>query len=371
MLSQENPQKTTPAEKKRLRDRRAQQNLRDKKLRHTQELEQKVAYCEEYHSDAGVQRLLQHIEGLRQQNEVLVSRQRQLSALVGSWEDAPRANGRASETAYPQAEKGNGYRWNGDSASSEAQRSSTGGIDAPNDHSPSSATDISSSRALSEPQSRSTPQSPAWSILPLHTDNFASPSTISCPWFASPDIIATSPDTPSSPLDILYGSRTNPLANMIHKRLRRRPVRDPECLALGWTIYHMSKWLFSPTPQRYATLPSFLKPTREQLELAHPMNLDFIVFPRVRVNMIRNWRVYLLPRKREDLFGLYCCCAKVRWPWGEGILERDADNELRIRADFYETFMREDGWGITAEFLRAYPDVVEGVDMAAIHYEVV
>ncbi|KAL2826761.1 hypothetical protein BJY01DRAFT_255896 [Aspergillus pseudoustus] len=141
------PHRTTlAAEKKRLRDRRAQQTLRDKKLRHTRALEEqvaalqeKVAICEQYHADTdnGVGRLLQCIDNLRRRNEVLVKRQRALRGLVGEWEREDSAqlgqegwsedalvSGPALENAYGHgAEKvsRNGYNVNG---SHEARLSS-------------------------------------------------------------------------------------------------------------------------------------------------------------------------------------------------------------------------------------------------------
>ncbi|PYH88135.1 hypothetical protein BO71DRAFT_488993, partial [Aspergillus ellipticus CBS 707.79] len=82
----QSPSSLSAAEKKRLRDRRAQQALRNKKLKHTTQLEDKVAHCERYHDDSTAQHLLQVIEGLQQQNELLRQRQDSLKALVGSWD---------------------------------------------------------------------------------------------------------------------------------------------------------------------------------------------------------------------------------------------------------------------------------------------
>ena len=74
-------------DRKRLRDRRAQQTLRDKKLRHPAKLEEQVAHCDQYHNDKGMQRLLEVISGLRAENNALLGRQGAAKSLVTSWDE--------------------------------------------------------------------------------------------------------------------------------------------------------------------------------------------------------------------------------------------------------------------------------------------
>jgi hypothetical protein len=68
---------------------------------------------------------------------------------------------------------------------------------------------------------------------------------------------------------------------------------------------------------------------------------------------------------------MFACCTKIRWPWGEDILERDDRNELRIKKRFFDTFMSQSGWGLTPEFIRRYPDLVEGMDIREIEFALV
>jgi hypothetical protein len=192
---------------------------------------------------------------------------------------------------------------------------------------------------------------------------------VSCPWFAYPEQIIPCPNTPSSPLDILYGTKSNPLADMIHAALQRRPIRDPERLGIGWLTYHISRWIISPSPTAYDLLPPFIRPVRGQMRIAHPLVLDLLPWPKVRLNLIHRWHFYC--NDRDDLFGMFACCTKIRWPWGEGILERNDENELCIKPTFYETFMSESGWGLTPEFIDRYPDLVAGIDISSLVFEVV
>ncbi|OJJ67247.1 hypothetical protein ASPBRDRAFT_69297 [Aspergillus brasiliensis CBS 101740] len=323
------------AEKKRLRDRRAQQTLRTKKQQYTTQLEDKVAHCERYHDDSGTQHLLQVIEGLQRENQVLRTRQEGLKTLITSWEDPS-----PPHLLHPQPPTQ---------------------LPLPPIH---STTTTSSSPQPNKEDSDSI--SPLYSLLPLHSD-FPSlnPSLI---WLTLPPSTITSCPPSPHPLDLLYGTKTNPLANTIYISSLRRPLRDPERLAFGWLGYHYTKWLLNPNPETFAQLPTFMHPVEEQLRIAHPTSLDLIIWPEIRVTLIREWEVYA--RQRDDLFGFLACCMKVRWPWGESLLERDEGNELVMKTRFKEVIMCKEGWGITREFVGVWPDVVRGVDVGEVLMEI-
>ncbi|KAL4737189.1 hypothetical protein BDV11DRAFT_160104 [Aspergillus similis] len=73
------------AEKKRLRDRQAQQSLRDKRSRIIRKLEEKAAFCGAYHNDYAAQMLLQENHVLRRQIESFMQHEELLRHLAQSW----------------------------------------------------------------------------------------------------------------------------------------------------------------------------------------------------------------------------------------------------------------------------------------------
>jgi hypothetical protein len=356
------------SEKKRLRDRRSQQTLREKKLRHVAKLEEKVAHCEQHHSDQGVQHLLQVINGLRKQNEALVTRQKSLKSLVNSWETELDESAPTDDSPHDLSSVFE------EMSNREAQFSLQTNFNEPTpQHGISSLLNTPISASSTPPQFQSSfmeplsaETTPPWKQIPPHTDNFTARTMMSCPWFI-PELILPCPDVPDSPLDLLYGTKTNPLADMIHTALQRRPIRDPERLGSGWLTYHFSRWVLAPSPETYNRLPVFLRPVQGQMTIPHPLVLDFLPWPRIRLNMIRRWHVY--GKDRDYLFGLLACCVKLRWPWNEKILERNERNELCIKKAFYDLFTSESGWGLTPDFIRRYPDLVEGMDINQIVIE--
>ncbi|KAJ5951248.1 uncharacterized protein N7479_009661 [Penicillium vulpinum] len=356
-------------EKKRLRDRRSQQTLREKKLRHAAQLEEKVAHCEQHHNDQSVQRLLQVIKGLRKQNDTLLTHQKSLKSLVNSWEIEPdesilsdhsRQDLSSLYTEISNREAQFALQTNFNESIPEQARNHF--LNAPI---PTVSTPSQIPSPCLEPLSDE--HMPLWKQIPPHVDDFSTKTLISCQWFLYPELIIPCPDVPNSPLDFLYGTKTNPLADMIHTALVRRPIRDPERLCTGWLTYHFSRWIIAPSPETYGRLPVFLRPVQGQMTLPHPLVLDFLPWPRIRLNLIRRWHLY--SKDRDALFGFMACCVKIRWPWNETILERDERNELCIKKAFYDMFMSESGWGLTPEFIRRYPDLVEGMDISQIVIE--
>ncbi|KIW74777.1 hypothetical protein Z517_11547 [Fonsecaea pedrosoi CBS 271.37] len=209
-----------------------------------------------------------------------------------------------------------------------------------------------------------TPSLPRWSLTPNNTSEDPL-SKASSPWFDSPSAVAASPEEPE-PLDLLFGSCQNFLANSIHTALRKSRVAEPERLAIGWLLYVFSKWRVHPTPESFARIPPFLWPIPEQIQQAHPVNLDMILWPALRLNLIRMADITQLP----NIFDMMSCCLKVRWPWGQEILEASENDGLKMRDEFYKVFSRVEGWGLTPEFINAYPNLLDGLSVDSVTYTV-
>ncbi|TQV93251.1 hypothetical protein IF1G_07829 [Cordyceps javanica] len=351
-------------EKKRARDRRSQQSLRDRKQMRIDELEGLVAQCKERHQayDA-LDAYAREMSALRQQNRSLVQRQELLKSLVLSW----------GEPGLVVAAEG---EWTGGNPPAlghppciRTTPAQTGGATAVyNAAQPHAEIARQPKTLVASDGARPPPPPPSWSLIPPHDDDFSNLETLAgCPWFGHAELIRGCPDTPHSPLDILYGSRLNPLADMIYSTSNRRPFREPERLATGWMAYLFTRWVCNPCPATYGRMPSFLRPVGAQLEITHPMVLNLVPWPAVRIALIRAW-----PRYRDnyrDFFGLFACCIRIRWPWGDNVLERASDNTLVMRDDFYKILMSESGWMVTKDFVDQYPALFAGINVASILYE--
>ena len=80
-----------------------------------------------------------------------------------------------------------------------------------------------------------------------------------------------------------------------------------------------------------------------QLQRVHPLTLDMLIWPQMRTNLVRLWEKYDF----AELMGFFSCCVKVRWPWGVDVLERDEDDNLRMKSEFLEVVFQESGLGLT------------------------
>lgn len=202
---------------------------------------------------------------------------------------------------------------------------------------------------------------PVWMVLPL--GNINDPTNIDlCPWLACPDVIKTLPDLPN-PIDLLFGTRTNPVANAVHVALRARGYAAIERLAIGWLLYTYTKWRTDPTEDRFRVLPRFFQPTVTQISKPHCVALDNLLWPELRDNAIN---LLVDEAEMNEMFDLFTLCLKVRWTRREEILEPDENNVLKLNPDFLSTFTQVSGWALLPAFPQRYPDLCRDMDLPAI-----
>ncbi len=168
-----------------------------------------------------------------------------------------------------------------------------------------------------------------------------------------------------SPIDLLYGSKHNHLAAWIHRSLRRWSLRESERLAIGWLIYTFTKWRAEPTVERYARLPDYYRPVAEQILTPHPSYMDIMLWQRLRANSIAKSGGHDM----DNVIRMLASCLRVRWPSGEDLLELGDDGQVHMRQEFFDVITRVEGWGLTPEFIQAFPELVDGLDIFSIVYK--
>lgn len=354
--------------KKRARDRRAQQNQRDKRNEQIKSLQEQLTRMESL-----AMQLTCECESLRQENKQLRARQDTVSQVVKSWDPVASSSSGARRIDETSPSSSTSITTNPPSLPSlpslplppDGQFWSqwSENTDNPVGTGPSS---MDPSSPPSPPPPPPSPSRGPWANIPIHTATDIVVTEPFTEWLQRPDLARSSPDQPQ-PTELLYGSKTNFLANLINQSLRSWPCRDPERLAAGWLIYQLIKWILGPSPERYARLQGFQHPVPEQLSgHGHAHFVDFVHWPALRARMIRHAGVY----NPQDVLGMYLCCVKLRWPWGQNFLEPEVDGTLRMRQDFLATITRLDGWGLTDDFLQRFPLLTQDLDVSAMRYRV-
>ena len=347
-------------DKKRERDRRAQQNLRTKRQERIQELEQRLVTLED---KARKSRCL--CDRLSWENRLLRTRQHAIRHMVASWGGPEDCLFREPSLISAEVSLGDA----GDRGAVSVPPPAAGISEAES----AALTVMGSGRSspeatassVSPPYFPTDPAIPRWQATPFHEDDDVIMTDCFRFWLQRPDLVESSPESPA-PLDLLYGSKRNFLANVIHEATRKWPCRDPERLAGGWLCYHFIKWIICPTQAAYALLQPWQLPVEEQLQKKHPYFIDLLWWPGLRANMINMQHRYDL----ADAFALFTCCVKVRWPWGKNMLEPGEDGQFRILPDFYKTFTSIEGWGLTDELMTRYPAIVDGLDVESIRFQI-
>ncbi|KAH6880375.1 hypothetical protein B0T10DRAFT_565598 [Thelonectria olida] len=342
-------------EKKRARDRRAQQKQREKRVSVVSDLQSKNAKLEDE------LRELRHVcETLYQENQVLHSRQEDIRQSVLSWGRGAQPGTHLRRNGYGQVSSG-GFPNLGNNAPSQPVNPGQ-----------------SMSASMNRPQAPMdfadfVPQQPTlafgaepWTLRPAHEATDVLISEHFARILAHPGLVHACPESPN-PLELLYGSRNNFLAQLLNQSSQRWPLGDPERLAAGLLTYRFLLWASHPTRARFAQLCDFQKPGVEQLSQSHHLFIDFICWPRLRANMIKHADLY----DPVDAVTLLTCCQKVRWPWRKPFLLPNDNGDWHICPEFYSTMTRLDGWGLTDEYiqyLRQYPQLLEGIDVETLRY---
>ncbi|KAI3320823.1 hypothetical protein HD806DRAFT_505084 [Xylariaceae sp. AK1471] len=344
--------------KKRARDRRAQHNLRKKRDAYVHGLQQRITDLENELQSFRIESY-----GLRRENELLNNRQPSAWRLVTSWANPWLPQVVSSRNPFSSAANANGLLALGSGDATHEGGSSQGLKPYVSLALPVSPTQTLES-ARSRPQTTQDLTSPRWKTIPVHLNSDVAVTNFFGLWMGKPDMVHSSPDVPR-PIELLYGSKTNLLAHAIYTVARSWPYRDPERLAAGMLTYSLIKWMSEPSESSFSLLQEFQHPVSEQICTPHPHFIDYVMWPGLRVNMIKNQHVY----DPHDVISVFTCCLKVRWPWNEPILEPGDEGELMLRAEFRETFTRLDGWGLTKEFWDRYPLLCQGLDVASFRYD--
>ncbi|KAL2821667.1 hypothetical protein BJX63DRAFT_223825 [Aspergillus granulosus] len=357
-------------ERKRARDRRAQRNLRHRKNDRIAKLESELSACREqmlsYQAHIrGLENMCTH---LREQNLRLLERHppKKLDGCSSQRADFQDTTLHLQPSHSMNLAHDIRYHFSGAvtySISTRQAAKATRSFDSNGQSSADEAGRAFPSTTQSLPQDttvllwRHTPPQGCfvWDTLPTHSL-----------WGEDKGVALESPELPS-PLELLYGSSTNRLADVIHNNTRVWRSREPERLACGWVVYLLAKWMAAPSKPRFERLPEFLRPEPEQLRHPHPVCIDGIAIPQLRINLISKAHLYDL----DLVLGMLSCCLKVRWPWGKNFLTRSGDAELCILPEFYNTFMSLEGWGLTEEFIKKYPELLEGLNSEDVCYKVV
>ena len=272
MATESNAALSKSLQKKRLRDRRAQNAVRERREAHLRALEERMELCAREHGQVQDQQtrdadrlnvLCAALDAIRAENAALRRRQ---SAVIHLLSGSDPEHDTSTPPPPPPLTQCH---------TPETDALST--IVADTDTDPHHAAN----------------QSPAWTRLPQGTvDDSLSQSLV--PWLLFPAVVAPSDDTPAA-LDILYGSNTNPLSNAIYigdSCALQGLLGDPERLALGkflisahgseshrmqlnrcspgYLTYIVAKWRLGPTQERFDRLPQFMRSTDLQTSQPTP-----------------------------------------------------------------------------------------------------
>jgi hypothetical protein len=115
------------------------------------------------------------------------------------------------------------------------------------------------------------------------------------------------------------------------------------------------RWHISPTEENRILLPPFSRPLDVQFEKAHPAWIDYVPFPKMREEFVRN---YDAPGFNfETMFLPYTQTLSVNWPYEDKDVLHEAANgsEITINPIFEQHLLDINNWSLGDAFDRACP----------------
>ncbi|KAF4977197.1 hypothetical protein FZEAL_6225 [Fusarium zealandicum] len=129
-------------------------------------------------------------------------------------------------------------------------------------------------------------------------------------------------------------------------------------LAAVWVVWNMMRWMINPTPETYAALPEWLRPTQLQVFVPHIDMLDCVVWP-----YFRDYYIQHPEMQHGDLRWVEASASGIRTRWEKSIEEAlyvdEATGKQRLTAEAEARIRDLNNWSLAASY-RAFMPGIDG-----------
>ncbi|KAM5370290.1 hypothetical protein ACJZ2D_008586 [Fusarium nematophilum] len=129
-------------------------------------------------------------------------------------------------------------------------------------------------------------------------------------------------------------------------------------MAAVWVVWVIMRWMINPTPETYAALPDWIRPTELQVFVPHIDMVDCITWPYFRDYVIQHPEM-----QHGDLQWLAACCSGVRVSWAgtieDALCVDEATGQRRLTPEAEEVIRDMRCWSLAASY-RAFLPGIDG-----------
>ncbi|KAH0841636.1 hypothetical protein FOPE_07128 [Fonsecaea pedrosoi] len=119
-----------------------------------------------------------------------------------------------------------------------------------------------------------------------------------------------------------------------------------------------------PCPEFYRDIPDCLRPTPQQENVPHPIEIDFLAFPKLRDALIDRPEIYQSQKRAFERN--FASCLRLQWPEAKPLLIMNDEGEIGLDPAF-EAFAENIDHGVFIdEWHDAYPTLSEFVNRVRI-----
>ena len=120
------------------------------------------------------------------------------------------------------------------------------------------------------------------------------------------------------------------------------------------------RWMLVPTAKRYADVPDILKPRPVQRIVAHHVAIDFLPFPRLREELVRDLKDFMTALPAAKL--------SVNWRSEDvdsAIIPDPLQGCLRLTEEFEKHVIDHNNWSIGESILETFPELRGSIRLVA------
>ncbi|KAM7217772.1 bZIP transcription factor [Rhypophila decipiens] len=134
----------------------------------------------------------------------------------------------------------------------------------------------------------------------------------------------------------------------------------PERIAVVYGMFLVMRWQIDPTHENWMAMPPHFRPRPCQQRISHPAWLDYIAFPDMREQVIRDWENEDRSFTIDEFFIPFTSTLNLSWPYEETdtLLMSPDGKEVMINPVYERHMGRLSSWTLGEAYAKTFPRLV-------------
>jgi hypothetical protein len=144
----------------------------------------------------------------------------------------------------------------------------------------------------------------------------------------------------------------HPVVSVLSEMTNRIAIRGlAERLGSFYHIYTLMRWQIYPSITTYNFMSEWMTPRVSQLYTPHPLWVSYLVFPKLRDEIIANQKDYASDNFMHD----FITSIRANWPYPDAAIYYNDGKEVKLTNEFVAHIRKESNWSQGPPFSISYP----------------